>query len=74
MEVSNETSDLYLPIYQHVYPNSNKNLPFKEAHEYKVCTRSGHAAVCKISANELLGLALHVRREKAAMFLKSALQ
>ena len=36
----------------------------------KVCTRSAHAAVSKVSADAVLKMALNVRRRKAGEFLK----
>ena len=77
-EPRDDTRQVYCMLLERAL-NSNKNSVTKtrkEAHEWladKVCTRSGHAAVCKINANknQLLGLALHVRR---AMLLKSVLQ
>ncbi|KAL5497335.1 hypothetical protein EMCRGX_G013796 [Ephydatia muelleri] len=36
----------------------------------KVCTRSAHAAVSKVSADAVLKMALNVRRKKAGEFLK----
>ena len=61
--------------------NSNKNLPRKgnlkkrmNGWPTKCALDQGMQQCAKISANKLLGLALHVWREKAAMFLKSVLQ
>ena len=60
--------------------NKKKNLQekvveeFKQAHGWmadKLRTRSGHAAVCKISATILLDLALYVNVPKICTFINA---